>query len=178
MTSQTPNPSGREFSHLTHAQDPSSSDCVVCNEKHSLYPCKMFKAHSHDKRWWKLPRGTIFVSIVISLVTTLRNVPDSVCQRLHHTMLHIEPKLETQALFSTTKWTSHYTWHTYIIHSSWHDGIALKACALLDSGSSTSFVSDCLAQNLQLAKTSRFMKISGIQEFLITHLCTLLSTLT
>lgn len=46
---QTPNLPGREFSHLTHAQDPSSSDCVECNEKHPLYPCKMFKDLSHDK---------------------------------------------------------------------------------------------------------------------------------
>ena len=47
-----------------------------------------------------------------------------------------------------------------LVHSP--DGIALKAPALLDSGSSTSFVSDRLAQNLRLPKTSQDIKISGI----------------
>ena len=47
-----------------------------------------------------------------------------------------------------------------LVHSP--DGIALKARALLDSGSSTSFVSDRLAQNLHLLKTSQDIKISGI----------------
>jgi len=151
----------------------------VCNEKHPLYPCKMFKALTHDKRWWKLPRGIIFVSIVISLVTTLRNVPVLVCQRLHHTLLHIEPKPETQALFSTTNKVNQSLYLTHPTHSS-HDMMVLLWRPVPSSTlvHQPHFVSDSLAQNLQLPKTSQVMKISGIQEFLITHLCTLLSTLT
>lgn len=100
------------------------------------------------------------------------------CQRPHHTLLHIEPKPETQALLSTTKQSepvntpvSHHAATGFasntllmtcqvLVHSP--DGIALKARPLLDSGSSTSFVSDRLAQNLRLPKTSQDIKISGI----------------
>ena len=100
------------------------------------------------------------------------------CQRPHHTLLHIEPKPETHGLFSTTGQSEPITMPVsnhaatgfgsnallmtcqVLAHSP--DGIALKACALLDSGTSTSFVSDRLVQNLQLPKTSRDIKISGI----------------
>ena len=100
------------------------------------------------------------------------------CQRPHLTLLHIEPKSETQALLSTTKqiepvttpvsshvatgFASNTLLMTCQVLVYFPNGIALKARTLLDSGLSTSFVSDRLAQNLQLPKTSRDIKISGI----------------
>ena len=178
---QSSNPPGREFSHLTHAQDPSSSDCVVCNEKHPLYACKTFKALSHDKmmevtRSHNLCLNCLKPGHYSKKCTSLSKCRK--CQRPHHTLLHIEPKPETQALFSTTGQSEPITMPVsnhaatgfgsnallmtcqVLVHSP--DGIALKARALLDSGSSTSFVSDQLVQNLQLPKTSRDIKISGI----------------
>ena len=167
---QTPNPAGREFSHLTHAQDPSSSDCVVYNEKHPLYPYKTFKALTHDKRWWSCQEGRIFVSIVISLVTTLRNVPVLVCQRLHHTLLHIEPKPETQALFSTTNKVNQSLYLTHPTHSS-HDMMVLLWRPVPSSTlvHQPHFVSDRLAQNLQLPKTSRNLWDTGISHHSPLH---------
>ena len=176
MTSQTPNPSRREFSHLTHAQDPSSSDCVVCNKKHPLYPCKTFKALSRQKMMEVAKRHNLCLNCHKSSHYSKKCTRLSMSEATSHFAVHRTKTWDSSfVLYNKVNQSLHLT---HLIHSSWHDGIALKACALLDSGSSTSFVSDCLAQNLQLAKTSRFMKISGIQEFLITHLCTLLSTLT
>ena len=184
VKSQTP--PGREFSHLTHAQDPSSSDCVVCNEKHPLYACKTFKALSHDKMMEVTRSHNLCLNCLKPGHYSKKCASLSKCckcQRPHHTLLHIESKPETQALFSTTGQSEPITMPVsnhaatgfgsnallmtcqVLVH--FPDGIALKARALLDSGSSTSFVSDRLVQNLQLPKTSRDIKISGIAG--ITH---------
>ena len=103
---QTPNPSGREFSHLTHTRDPSSSDCVVWNEKHPLYACKTFKALSHDKmmeiaRSHNLCLNCLKPGHYSKKCASLSKCRK--CQRPHRTLLQIEPKPETQALLSTSE---------------------------------------------------------------------------
>ena len=42
------------------------------------------------------------------------------------------------------------------------DGAAVKARALLDSASTTSFISECLTQALQLPKSSQIVKILSV----------------
>ena len=153
----------------------------ICKERHPLYVCKTFKALPHDKMMEVVRNHNLCLNCLkpghyskkCTSISKCRK-----CQRPHHTLLHIESKPDTQALLSTTEQSasvtasiSSYTATGFatntllmtcqvLVHSP--DGIALKARALLDSGSSTSFVSDRLAQNLGLPRTSRAIKISGI----------------
>ena len=154
---------------------------MVCNEKHPLYACQTFKALSHDKMMEVIRSHNLCLNCLRPGHYTRKCTSLSKCrkcQRPHHTLLHIEAKPETPALLSTTGRSEPVTTPVsnhaatgfasntllmtcqVLVHSP--DGIALKARALLNSGSSTSFVSERLAQNLQLPKTSRDIKISGI----------------
>ena len=105
------------------------------------------------------------------------------CQKSHHTLIHSDsreaeqtekPSCTTTAEPATctsahaaTGFASNTLLMTcqLLVHSP--DGTALKARALLDSASSTSFISDRLTQALQLHKSSRNIKISGIAG--LTH---------
>lgn len=98
------------------------------------------------------------------------------CQKPHHTLIHVDPKESEQGELLSNASTVHAAISSntatgfvpdtllmtcqILIHSP--DGTGIKACALLDSASSTSFISECLAQTLQLPKSSQSIKISGI----------------
>ena len=102
------------------------------------------------------------------------------CQRPHHTLLHVEPCNDaTSGLSASASTTASHappqvTSHTDVnLRSSAllmtccvlvlaPDGSSMEARALLDNGSSVSFVSERLIQSLGLSHVHRNVRISGI----------------
>ncbi len=98
------------------------------------------------------------------------------CQKPHHTLLHIETKQGEQTPIenpeneqSNTASTNAQTGSSsntimmtcqVLIHAP--DGSQLRARGLLDSGSSTSFVSQRLVQSLGLPRSTKNLQITGI----------------
>ena len=98
------------------------------------------------------------------------------CQKSHHTFIHSDSREAEQTETSSHTATAEQATSAHaatgfasntllmtcqiLVHPP--DGTALKARALLDSASSTSFISDRLAQSLRLPKSSQNIKISGV----------------
>ena len=94
------------------------------------------------------------------------------CQKRHHTLLHIETGREPSPAGASP--TGSVSLHSVVgVHSNVllmtccmlveaPDGSTTEARALLDSGSSVSFVSERLAQRLRLPRSSQNTRISGV----------------
>ena len=179
-------PSNRSVSHFVSVGG-DSSKCVVCkDEKHPLYACTRFKALPQGRRIATLKENNLCMNCLkpghfARQCTNMSRCRR--CQKSHHTLIHsdsreaeqtekpsrtttAEPATCTSA-HAATGFASNTLLMTcqLLVHSP--DSTALKARALLDSASSTTFISDRLTQALQLHKSSRNIKISGIAG--LTH---------
>ena len=164
--------------------------CVVCKAgKHQLYACQKFKLLSHDQKIAVLRGGGIcmncfrsghFVKQCPSLQRCRR------CQKPHHTLLHLEvssrgpeptasaspsvPPLSSDSQSTTIlshvaqtgsecQQTLLMTCQVLIVTPS---GLTTRARCLLDSASSTSFVSEHLVQRLCLPCHRKIAQIAGV----------------
>ncbi len=166
-------------SFATNASKP-VTNCVFCkSEKHPLYACPRFKSLPHDKMIATIRSNGLCLNCLkpghlskqCSSLNRCRK-----CQKPHHTLIHTEVKesapTEQQSLVSTIRpviatnpqagSTSSTLLVTCQVLINSTDGTCMKAHALLDSASSTSFVSEGLAQALRLPRSSQSMKISDI----------------
>jgi hypothetical protein len=100
-----------------------------------------------------------------------------ICQRQHHTLLHIEPQNSHPPRTSVQpgsqpptsvssnaamKLQSNTLLMTCRVLITAPDGSSVEARALLDNASSASFISDRLVQSLSLPRTSQQIRVSGI----------------
>ena len=165
----------------SHASSVSTANnhCVMCKtENHPLYACTRFKALSRDKMIETLKSNNPCMNCLrpghyAKQCTSLGKCRR--CQRPHHTLIHNEavagqsdasPQASTVTTTAYTNAATGFTSNTLLmtcqllVHSP--DGATLKARALLDSASSTSFISERLTQALRLPKSSQSIRISGI----------------
>ena len=162
--------------------DSSNSQCLLCKtEKHPLYSCPRFKSLPHDKKVSFVKVNNLcmnclgkghFVTDCKSLYRCKR------CQNPHHTALHIDTSRRHQfpgSDSSTTlpiqgevsantaiKLKSSSFLMTCRIRIVSPNGSSIEARALLDSALSASFVSERLAQTLQLKHSRQRISVSGI----------------
>ena len=178
QTDARKHPAMRYTSH-TSSVSAANNHCVMCKtERHPLYACTRFKALSRDKMIDTLKSSNLCMNCLrpghyAKQCTSLSKCRK--CQRPHHTLIHNEvaagqsdssPQASTVTATASTNAATGFTSNTLLmtcqvlVHSL--DGATLKARALLDSASSTSFISERLAQALRLPKSSRSIRISGI----------------
>ena len=167
------------------------TNCTLCKtEKHPMYSCPRFKSLPHEKMLTTVRSGNLCLNCLRPGHISKNCVSNNRCrrcQRPHHTLLHSEAKtsnvtkeLDTQVTspveqqHSSTVAPVMITSNTQagavgkplmmtcqvLIHAP--DGSSIRARGLLDSGSTTSFVSERLAQSLRLPRSSQPIKISGI----------------
>ena len=164
--------------------DPAIGYCVVCKTtRHPLYICQWFKNMTHEKMLSTLRTNNLCINCLRPGHHS-RECQSShrckKCQKLHHTLLHLEynttqtredPPRETQnSEVSATALSAHAAMGisanmllmTCYIQVEAPDGSFMKARALLDSASSASFVSERLAQALNLPRSSQSALISGV----------------
>ena len=161
--------------------------CVVCrNGKHPLYGCRRFKALPHDQMLSTLRAKGLCLNCLrpghfVKECTSTNRC--RMCQKAHHTLLHVDGPLERHeptdvlSLATGPSGTSSPVL-SHVAHASSRlrrpllmtarilvmspDGCTTQARALLDSASSTSFISERLAQHLRLPRFRRQAQITGI----------------
>ena len=144
----------------------SSMNCVACKrERHPIYACSKFKALTHDERMTIIKSNSLCLNCLhpghhakeCKSAHRCRH-----CQRPHHTWLHnTETRLppgdaleESITHHATMDPMSHVLLMTCRVLVQAPDGTLVESRALLDSGSSASFVSERLVQSLSLPRTN------------------------
>ena len=155
--------------------------CVACKtQKHPLYMCHHFRSLPHEhktllvknhKMCFNCLKPGHFVSQCPS------NQRCKKCQRRHYSLLHAEPKsgdgddkvpphnntpMHISHVARTDTSQKHILLMTCRVLVVTPDGLTTQARALLDSASSTSFVSERLVQRLRLPRLSQLAHIAGI----------------
>ena len=177
-------PAGKPIASFTASTSEPTANCILCKvEKHPLHTCSKFKNLTHDKMISTLKANDLcmnclrpghFVKQCKSLHRCRR------CQKLHHTLLHLDAKVELPAATASglpnspdvsvrpipshvaSGLTSNSLLMTCRILVVASDGSTAEARALLDCASSASFVSERLAQSLNLPRTNQNTVISGV----------------
>ena len=157
------------------------SHCLICvSERHPLYTCPKFKAMSHDEKRSTLRKNNLCLNCLGSghFVKQCKSSHRCrKCQRPHHTLLHVEthgnaapapaqstPTPPTTQIVSNTavKLKSSSLLMTCRVLVFAPNGFSVEARALLDNGSTSSFVSERLVQSLGLSRSQSNVHVSGI----------------
>ena len=153
-----------------------SNVCVLCKpSKHPLYSCPKFKSMSVNERQAIVKSNNLCMNCLRSDHYS-QNCKSSHrcrdCQKPHHSLLHFNSKNDTggaapaqtamtvQSNTATLKTSSLLMTCQVMIISP--NGSSTKARALLDSGSSASFVSERMARSLHLPHSRQSTQIFGI----------------
>ena len=154
--------------------------CVACGTgKHPLYTCGTFRSMDHERKWLLLKEHGYCLNC-LKPGHFLRQCPSDQhcrkCQKPHHTWLHIENDASASKTKGSKTPDKAVTSHASHLESCPQqvllmtcrvkivapNGCTTHARALLDSASSTSFITERLAQHLSLRRTRNSMTISGI----------------
>ena len=177
------NPRNPSSQHRQHASFSTSySDCcVVCKvDKHPLYACPKFKCMTHDRMIATLKAHHLCFNC-LKIGHFLKDCGSTQrckrCQKPHHTILHLEqnpgdppPPASTagnqrseqsHAAQARSKSFSTLLMTCSVQVTSPHGG-SIQARALLDSASSTSFVSERLVQCIRLPRSRELTQVTGI----------------
>ena len=163
-------------SFAANTSEPTFS-CVNCpSKKHPLYACPRFKALPHDKmvstvRTNEMCMNCLKVGHFARQCNSLNRCRK--CQKSHHTLLHEEARKPEQpsvtpvaepvvTSHTAAGFASNALLMTCQLLVTGPDGTTMKVRGLLDSASSSSFVSERVAQGLRLPRSSQSVSISGI----------------
>ena len=181
---------GQKHHFTTLTSNVTDHSCVVCKERHPLYVCSQFKSFNRDRRLSILRSNGLCLNYLGS-GHFAKNCRSSnrcqKCQKLHHTLLHqtqdnssssqqsvssystpsnVQPsntELVTSASnAATTRISSNVLLMTCRVLVIAPDGSSVNARALLDSGSTVSFISERLAQALRLPRSQQQATIYGV----------------
>ena len=155
-----------------------NSSCVICRTgKHPLYMCTRFKSMSHDDKMQALKVNRMCTNCLgggHSKVQCKSMQRCKMCQKPHHTLLHIETQNKVardqhapqedipEGSHAAAKLTSNVLLMTCRVLITAPDGSTIEARALLDNASSASFISERLAHSLSLPRMSQSVSVSGI----------------
>ena len=160
-------------SHNANVTPASNASCPLCkSENHLLFACSKFKGLSHERKMATVKSNGLCLNCLRSghfskNCKSLHKCRE--CQRPHHTLLHSDstdnpsttnPTPVTSNTAAGLKSTSLLMTCQLLVFS--HDGTSIKARALLDPGSSASFISDRLSKSLCLRRHPTLTRISGI----------------
>ena len=172
-------------SFAANASD-TAPNCSLCKgQRHPLYACPQFKSLTHDRMLSMVRTHNLCLNCLrpghMSKSCGSNNRCRR-CQKPHHTLLHNEAK-NTREQVSHTEEQRHNSSLAVssLVTNSAHsgtsgnallmtcqllinapDGSHVQARGLLDSDSSTSFVSERLAQSLGLRRSTQNVRISGV----------------
>ena len=160
-------------SHVTSSES-SSSHCLVCKtEKHPIYHCQKFKDMLHNEKL-SLVRGSNLCINCLKPGHFSRECKSSHrcrdCQKPHHSLLHADTRSNVSSTSSSTTVSSNTAigmipdtllMRCQVLVKA-PDGTKVKVRGLLDFASSTSFISERLAQNLCLPRSRHQITISGV----------------
>ena len=172
---------GKTVTSFATSSDSTDGNCVVCKaEKHPLYICAKFKSLPHEDKVSVLKNNGLCMNCLSSghFKNQCKSIHKcKICQRPHHTLLHIEaqtsnsPRSSDQRGSQTPtpvssntamKLQSNALLMTCRVLVTAPDGSSVETRALLDNASSASFISERLVQSLSLPRASQQIRVSGI----------------
>lgn len=186
--------SGAQRFHFTSlTSNVTDHSCVVCKEKHPLYICSQFKSFSRDRKLSIVRSNNLCLNCLGSghFAKSCRSLNRcQKCQKIHHTLLHQPQETTASSQLSmssnpstvqlsttesvvaasnaaTTRISSNVLLMTCRVFVIAPDGSTVKARALLDAGSTASFISERLAQALRLPQSQQPATIDGVAG--LTH---------
>lgn len=173
----------RSIASFTSTAEP-CANCIVCNAAgHPIYACPKLKSMAHENKLSVLKSHRVCLNCLRPghFVRQCRSAYRcQKCRKSHHTLLHIEGREEPPASFPPTGQANS---NPVTIPISTHaaigiksnlllmtccvvvlspDGLSVEARALLDSASSTSFVSQRLVDGLHLSCSKQNARIFGV----------------
>lgn len=149
--------------------------CIACKTATHPLSCAKFKSMSHESRMVVIRENDLCQNCLRPghFVWQCRSLHEChECQRPHHSLLHqaskdsptrgkglenisatvhAAPMIKPNALLMTCQ-----------ILVTANNGLCTKVCALLDAGSSTSFVSEQLAKSLNLCRHKQSITVTGV----------------
>ena len=164
--------------------EPSSNLCPLCKtERHHLYSCSKFRSLPHETKLATVKVNNLCMNCLSKghfLAECKSPHRCKKCHNPHHTLLHIDQRdqrkdqpsqptpsdqdQEVSANATTAKRKSCSLLMTCQVLIIAPNGSPVKVRALLDGGSSASFVSERLVQSLHLSRTRQNISVSGIGE--------------
>ena len=159
-----------------------ANQCVLCKpEKHPLYACPRFKSLSHDRKLSTVKVHNVCINCLMKghFAASCKSLHRCrKCQKPHHTLLHTEAQQRSEQLtplpaaqdvipnevsFNTAvKLRSNSLLMTCQVLIVAPNGSSVKTRALLDNGSSASFISERLVRSIHLPCARQQLNISGI----------------
>ena len=158
--------------------------CLLCKStRHPFYACRVFQRLSHDAKLRKIKEEGLCINCFAKSHLARQCTAALMCTKCngpHHSVFHLEPKTSSTSskrtasppLEEPSSNTCNYTSMTDTpktvllmtcqLTVMGPDGLETKARALIDHGSSTSFVSEHLVQHLRLPQKSSAIRIVGI----------------
>ena len=149
--------------------------CILCKtERHPLYFCSKFKSMSHDQKLSVIRSNNLCMNCLKSghFLDKCRSVHHCKrCQKPHHTLLHVDVQetnvLETNAPSAVSSNASmgilpEMLLMTCQVLVKAPDGSKVKARALLDSASTSSFISERLVQGLGIPRSRQRITVYGV----------------
>ena len=165
-------------SFAASASPSTGEPCPLCKtEVHPLFSCMKFKSLPHDSMIATVKGNKLCINCLrpghlSKQCKSLHKCKE--CQKPHHSLLHADSTVTSTGTSSPQTLVSPVLSNTatglkssnllmtcqYLVSAP--SGLLIKARALLDSGSSTSFVSEQLSKSLHLRHSPQFNKITGI----------------
>ena len=173
----------RQVTSLVSNATPTDSNCLSCkNERHPLYSCSKFRSLPHTDKVDLLKSNNHCLNCLrpghfVKKCKSLNRCKH--CQRPHHTLLHKDVRDESSTTPVPNASPISPQSNSTVVpanHASISSNMLLMTCrvavetpqgtvnarALLDTGSSASFVSERLAQSLRLYRHTQNARICGI----------------
>ena len=161
------------------------NQCSLCKStRHPLYACRVFQRFSHDAKLKKIKEEGLCMNCFSKGHLARQCTAATMCTKCRgprHSILHLEPKKSSSSSSkrsaspppeepssSTCNHTSMTDTPKAVLFMMCQlkvigpDGLETKARAMIDPGSSTSFVSEHLAQHLCLPRKNSSIRIVGI----------------
>ena len=162
---------------FTANTDSGVGKCVLCtSEHHPLYVCTKFKSLSHADKMSTL-KGHNLCANCLGSGHYKRQCQSShncrKCHRRHHTLIHDEsqdsaqpPPVQSNPPQATSNTAVRFQPNSLLMTCrvlvTSPDGLSIEARALLDNGSTVSFVAERLVQSLGLPRTRQRVSVAGI----------------
>lgn len=139
--------------------------CPVCKAQHYLFSCPVFKQMAVEKRIEKVSKLNVCSNCLYQGHETksCRGGTCKYCSQKHNTMLHLEQPKGSYTTLTSTQHTS-VLLSTTLVSVTGCDGAPYTARALLDSGSTSCYVTKDLCSKLNLPLQSIHGSVTGINQ--------------
>ena len=162
-------PSRHERSGRGEAFNLNRNKCLLCKHPHALYFCDKFRKLSVEERYRECRKFNLCINCLRSNhhVNNCKSDGCKYCKRRHHTLLHCDSdnsRTPTCHFSQGTYGDTHTFLATAVIGLTGPDNNTIKARAVLDAGSQTSFIRSDICKRIKAKVLDIKHSVAGIGE--------------